>query len=64
MVILVFKRNNQVNYKVFNQAKINHFQLMQINKAKWTRVAVTVNQEQIKVWTLKAKSEMILIAVN
>jgi hypothetical protein len=64
MVILVFKRNNQANYKVFNQAKINHFQLMQINKAKWTRVAVTVNQEQIKVWTLKAKSEMILIAVN
>ena len=64
MVILVFKRNNQVNYKVFNQAKINHFHLMQINKAKWTRAAVTVNQEQIKVWTLKAKSEMILIAVN
>jgi hypothetical protein len=64
MEILVFRRNNQVIYKVFNQAKTNHLQQMLVNNAKLIKVAATANQEQIKVLILKVKLEMTIIVVS
>jgi hypothetical protein len=50
MEMSVSKRNSRVNFKAFNQAKINLLLLKQTknNNEIQTKVVAIVNQEQIK----------------